>query len=138
MSDLDDIKVSIEQRVTSQVVAVLNEIDSLLQNLVEKREIGTIDLRSLPLSPADYDALKQLLAEGEVTATLQAMGPTTVQETRIPGVWWITHMNQDEEKIAEYIEVTRVPELLKTTKEDLMEAPDGIRHLIDDFLNHDK
>lgn len=136
MTSLSDISVTIEQRPTEQLVAVLNEIDSLLEDLINSDQQGTIDLRSLPLFPGDYDMLKQLLAEGEVSATLQAMGPSTIQETRVPGVWWVTHFNQDDEKIAEYIEITRLPSLLITTNEDLKEAPEGLRHLIEQVSNN--
>jgi len=136
MTSLSDISVTLEQRPTEQLVAVLNEIDTLLKALIKSGNEGTIDLRSLPLFPGDYDTLKQLLAEGEVSATLQAMGPSTIQETRVPGVWWVTHFNQDDEKIAEYIEVTHLPSLLKTTDEDLRDAPEGLRHLIEQVINN--
>jgi hydrogenase-1 operon protein HyaF len=135
MSQLSDIGVRVEQRPTEQVVAVLNEIESLLQDLIRTDQTGAIDLRSLPLFPGDYDMLKQLLGEGEVSATLQAMGPSYIQETLVPGVWWVSHCNDDGEKISEYIEVTRVPSLLKTTTPDLADAPAGIQQLITQFLN---
>lgn len=134
MSGLKDISVTVEQRPTEQLVAVLNEIDALLQQLVTHGNNGTIDLRSLPLFPGDYDMLKELLGEGEVSAHLQAMGPSVIQETRIPGVWWVTHFNEDDERIAEYIEVTRLPDILKTTDGDLADAPNGIKDIIEQFL----
>ena len=119
---------------TEQLVAVLNEIESLLQTLLGTGEEGAIDLRSLPLFPGDYDMLKELLGEGEVSASLQAMGPSHIQETRVPGVWWITHCNEEGETISEYIAVTRLPSLLQTTAQDLADAPTGLQHLIAQYL----
>ena len=135
MSNLSDIAVTVEARPTEQLVAVLNEIAALLEQYIAREQEGTIDLRSLPLFPGDYEMLKQLLGEGEVSATLQAMGPSTIQETIVPGVWWVTHRNEDQEKIAEYIEVTRLPSLLQTTDEDLADAPRGIKQLIEEYLS---
>lgn len=132
MSSLDKISVSVENKAppTSQVIALLNEIGSLLDKLINTGETSSIDLRSLPLFPGDYEAIKEALGEGEVRATLTAIGPSTLQETTVPGVWWITHLNEHEETVAEFIEITPFPELLKTTDTDLQQAPDALQERI--------
>ena len=72
--------------------AILTEIDALLARLVASGESAAIDLRSMPLKPGDLAALRKLLGSGEVHALVQVAGPSEVQETRYPGVWWVTHM----------------------------------------------
>jgi hydrogenase-1 operon protein HyaF len=97
---------------------ILHEVRSLLKNLVTSGKSASIDLRSLPLLPGDYEKLKQTLGDGEVSATLEALGATHVRETAIHGVWWVTHYNSDETIIAEFIEVTCMPEILRTHPAD--------------------
>jgi hydrogenase-1 operon protein HyaF len=88
---------------------VLHEIQSLLNDLVTSGKSASIDLRSLPLLPGDYEKLKEVLGQGEVSATIDAMGPTQVRETAVHGVWCVTHYNCDATVIAEFIEVTICP-----------------------------
>jgi len=97
---------------------ILHEIQSLLNDLVTSGKSASIDLRSLPLFPGDYEKLKEVLGQGEVSATLEALGATHVGETAIHGVWWVTHYNSDETIIAEFIEVTYMPEILRTHPAD--------------------
>lgn len=129
MSTLDNIGVRVENEAapTSQVVALLNEIATLIDKLIKTGETSSIDLRSLPLFPGDYEAIKEALGEGEVRATLNAIGPSTLQETAVPGVWWITHYNDHEETVAEFIEVTPLPDIIKTHEGDLQQAPERLQ-----------
>ena len=105
-----------------QAKAILLELQGMLYELVHTGKSTSIDIRSLPITPGDFEYLKSLLGEGEVTATINALGPTKIIETEIPGVWWITHYNADEMVLAESIEVTELPELLKTQQQDLQQA----------------
>lgn len=130
MNRLSDIPVSVEHRAPAQVLAVLNEIDAQLQALADQGTESAIDLRSLPFFPGDNELLRDLLGEGELKATLDSLGPTYIHETRVPGVWWVTHYNEAEEKIAEFIEVTRLPALLQTDAESLQHAPTALARLI--------
>jgi hypothetical protein len=105
------------------VAAILMELVSLLEHLAQSQTPAAIDLRSLPMSPQDRTELKRALGEGEVRATVDAEGVSTIQETRISGVWWVEHRNRHGELIAESLEVTRVPEILaRATDEILMGA----------------
>ena len=97
---------------------ILHEIRSLLKDLVTSGKSASIDLRSLPLLPSDYEKLKEVLGQGEVSATVDAMGLTQARETAVHGVWWVTHYNSDETIIAEFIEVTDMPEILRTHPAD--------------------
>jgi HupH hydrogenase expression protein, C-terminal conserved region len=106
---------------------LLHEIASLLCDLVESGKSSSIDLRSLPLLPGDYGKLKDVLGQGEVRATLEALGATHVRETAIHGVWWVTHYNSDETVVAEFIEVTTIPEILRTHPADARVGLDRLR-----------
>lgn len=127
MSPLDEIRIELvdshaADAPSPQVKALLRELQALLQDLVNEGKSASVDIRSLPLSPIDYDFLKSFLGEGEVTATINALGPTTIRETEIPGIWWVTHSNADEMILTESIEVTELPEMLKTQQQDLQHA----------------
>jgi hydrogenase-1 operon protein HyaF len=102
--------------------AILHEIVGLLEALTGRGTGGIIDLRAMPLTPGDYGVLEEVLAEGEVKATIDAAGPTEVRETLYPGVWWIRHRNEAGEVVGEFIEVTAFPEILKSPMDDVREG----------------
>lgn len=106
---------------------LLHEIEVLLNDLVTTGKPTSIDLRSLPMLPGDYKKLREVLGEGEVSATIEALGPTLVRETAIHGVWWVTHRSADGEVTAEFIEVTHVPDILKTHPADARAAVETLR-----------
>ncbi|GAB4507670.1 MAG: hydrogenase expression/formation protein [Sulfuricaulis sp.] len=106
---------------------LLHEIEVLLNDLVTTGKSAGIDLRSLPMLPGDYETLREVLGEGEVSASVNVLGPTLVRETAIHGVWWITHQNADGEVTAEFIEVTYLPEILKTHPADARAAVEILR-----------
>ena len=138
MSGLDAIGVRVEATLPAEasgyVPAILREIESLLAELVVSGRAGRIDLRSLPLLPGDEARLAAALGEGEVDADIQAMGTTRVRETAVPGVWWVTHANADGQKVAELIEITLVPEILKTHPEDARAGLKTLRERIADLI----
>ncbi|MBZ0104115.1 MAG: hydrogenase expression/formation protein [Sulfuricella denitrificans] len=101
---------------------LLHEIAALLDRLALTGEGGSVQLNGLPLQPGDYEALQEALGEGEVSAEIQALGPSLIRETALHGVWWATHRNALQEVVAESIEVTRCPALLQTPAEDVAEA----------------
>ena len=106
---------------------LLHEIEVLLSQLIATGKPGAIDLRSLPMLAGDYEKLKEILGEGEVKATVDAMGPSQVRETDIHGVWWVTHFNSDATVLAEFIEVTYVPEILRTHPADARMGLENLR-----------
>jgi hydrogenase-1 operon protein HyaF len=121
MSGLKDIAVKVVAG-PGYAGALLHELVSMLEALVARGEENAIDLRSLPLAAPDYEQLKALLGQGEVRATLQVLGPSHVVETAYPGVWWVTHCDPAGEVTAECIEVTWVPEMLKSHPLDVGEG----------------
>lgn len=128
MSPLHDISVKVVPLGgDGNAQAVLREVENLLERLVDAGEESSIDLTSLPLSPEDYDLLEEVLGEGEVSAEVTSIGPTRVHETGIPGVWWITHYNTDDEVMSEFIEVAYCPEILLTPEDDIKDGLEVLR-----------
>jgi len=136
MSSLDDIAIVVQQgnadtdSPSGQVLAILSEIESMLGALIDSGNTDSIDIRSLPMMPGDYEMLKKRLGQGEVSATVNALGPTQIQETGIHGVWWVTHYNADNDVMAEFIEVCQVPAMINTDMEDVQEGRGELNELI--------
>jgi hydrogenase-1 operon protein HyaF len=134
MSTLEGIAVRVEA-MSGNVAPLLHEIRHALRRVADGGQGTTIDLGSLPLAPGEDKRIEEMLGQGEVRAELNALGPTVIQETRYPGVWFITHRNTEQEVVARFIEVTRMPELLLAQSEDMRRAvseldsklPDGSR-----------
>jgi len=94
--------------------AVLHELAAALTRLLELGETSTIDLRGLPLSPADYGLLEDGLGRGEVRAELDTLGRSSIEETAFAGIWWSRHYNTDGTLASELLEVTFCPEILRS------------------------
>jgi hydrogenase-1 operon protein HyaF len=112
---------------------LLREISELLRRLLESGETAAIDLSALPLTPPDLDWLHDKLGEGEIAVTLQASGESTLNETACPGVWWITHRNEQGAVTSQFIEVTLVPELVKAHPQDVEIGREHLELLISDI-----
>jgi hydrogenase-1 operon protein HyaF len=112
--------------------ALLSEIAAFLEKLVETGETGMIDLNCLPLAPGEYEQLRQTLAQGEVSARIEAIGPSEIIETRYPGVWWVTHYNVEGDIVADMIEIAHIPEILKSQPEDIRTGLELLRALLND------
>ena len=98
---------------------LMRELADQLRRLLDADEASAIDLSALPLTPADLDWLRAQLGEGEIVASLAANGETTLAETGYPGVWWVTHRNEQGAVIAQLLEVAFVPELIRAQAEDV-------------------
>ncbi len=118
---------------TGNAPVLLREIAALAQRLLASDESSAIDLRALPLTPADLDWLRETLGQGQVVATLDAEGESTLSETVCPGVWWVTHHNEQGAVASEFIEVTYVPELLKAHPDDVKIGLEHLELLISDL-----
>ena len=108
-------------------MALGHEILAHLDQLLASGEPGALDLKSMPMSPADYRALRSLLGEGEIDLTLELDGPTRIRETAFPGVWWIQHRDAAGTILAENIEINRVPQFLQTPGDAVEQSADLLR-----------
>jgi len=104
------------------LAAILSELATLLGRLAASEETAMIDLRSLPMSPADRILLQRALGDGEVHATLKAQGLSTARETGVAGVWWIEHRDAHDELCAELLEVARFPQILASAPDEIQDA----------------
>ena len=127
MTVLSDIPVAVEIG-TGNVQPLLHEIRHALGRLVHGESGTVIDLRSLPLAPGEEARIEAALGEGEVRAELNALGPTTIQETAYTGVWFVTHRNTENEIVARFIEVARIPEILNADTGDIQRSLLGLEH----------
>ena len=101
---------------------ILNEVRHALERLLASGETTVIDLGALPMGPQDEAQLLAALGAGEVEATVNAGGPSSVRETAFHGVWLVTHRNEQGEVLARFVEVAFVPELLMSQAEDVADS----------------
>ena len=121
-SNLKDISIYAQTGETysvGNIRALLSEIAALLEKLVASGETGMIDLNSLPFAPGEYEQLRQTLGQGEISTRIEAIGPSEIIETRYPGVWWVTHYNVEGDIVADILEVTAIPEIIRSQPEDV-------------------
>ena len=119
-----------ELSASPQISALLQELQERLTTLAKCGEEHRIDIRSLPMLPVDHDFLIQFLGRGEVSAKVNSLGLSEINETRFSGIWLITHYNHHAEIIAEMIEVTLLPDILKTQTQDLHDGVDTLRRYL--------
>jgi len=122
----------IESGLTGNAPPLLRELAEQVKRLLATGESSAIDLSALPLTPADLDWLRDKLGSGEIAITLQANGESTLNETACPGVWWVTHHNEQGVVASQFIEVAFVPELVKAHPQDVAI---GLEKL--EFMNSD-
>ncbi len=117
---------SVEPYSIGNLRALLAEIAARLERLASEGAASSMDINSLPFAPGEYEQLRALLGEGEVSARIDALGPSEVLETRYPGVWWVTHYNVEGDIIADTIEITEIPEILKSQPADMRGALESL------------
>jgi hydrogenase-1 operon protein HyaF len=118
----ETLQVEVGEHLTHNVQPLLHEIRHALATLLDDGGNTVIDLRSLPLAPGEEQKLLDKLGRGEVTARLQALGPSEIVETRYPGVWVVVHFNNDNEVIGKFIEICDIPDLLRSQQEDIRQG----------------
>jgi hydrogenase-1 operon protein HyaF len=125
MSRLQDIPVRVEfshpKAIKPDIVGrVLKEVQTALSDLQDHGQTHTIDVRQLPrMSPEIYQALRDALSQGEVSAVVDAQVKVEVAETQYPGVWWVRHFNEREEVATEIIEITEMPAILRSHRVEI-------------------
>ena len=103
---------------TGNARPVLHEILAALEALLATGTATTIDLGAIPFGPGDERLLDEMLGAGEVVAELDAIGRSLVAETGVAGVWRVDHFDPAGETLSRFVEVTFVPEILKTQRAD--------------------
>ncbi len=119
MKALDAIPIRPAPSSAANAPALLQEIAAALDALLLSGRRHCIDLGSLPLSPADRDLLRETLGTGEVRMELEALGNSRIEETGVPGVWWVRHSSEDGILLTESLEVCHVPEIVPAGTTDI-------------------
>jgi hydrogenase-1 operon protein HyaF len=102
------------------VSRVLKEVQAALSDWQASGQTHAIDVRQLPrMSPATYQALRDALSQGEVSAVVDAQVKVEVAETQYAGVWWVRHLNEREEVATEIIEITDMPAILRSHRVEI-------------------
>jgi hydrogenase-1 operon protein HyaF len=119
---LSQFNIQLGSELTWNVQPILHEIRHALEELLESGKTSIIDLRSIPLAPGEEEKIINVLGRGEINAQLKALGPSDIYETRYAGVWLITHRNENESVVSRFIEITELPAILKSQREDMTAA----------------
>lgn len=113
---------------TGNALPLLHEICHALKALVETGRETTIDLKKIPLGPAEELRLLAILGQGEIEAQLNTLGDSIIRETGISGVWLIEHFDEDEQSMGRFIEVTPCPSVLKSPLQDIRHGMEMLSH----------
>ncbi len=119
-----------DEIITGNVGPILNEVRHALSKLLEDGDSTIIDLRAMPMGPGEEQQLESLLGIGEVTANIDAMGLSTINETTFAGVWLVTHRNTENEILGKFIEITRYPSILESQTVDMQSALKALPDLL--------
>jgi len=122
-----ELPIEVSEPKTGMAQAVLSELVEQLQELADHGEPHVIDLTSLPMTTTDKHELETLLGKGEVQVTLSTLGESQIIETAYSGVWWIKHFSADNKLLAELIEVSTIPEIIKSHPDDITQAASNIK-----------
>ncbi|MDD2746831.1 MAG: hydrogenase expression/formation C-terminal domain-containing protein [Acidithiobacillus ferrooxidans] len=116
---LDTIPIRPAPSPAANAPALLQEIAAALDALLLSGRQHCIDLGSLPLSTADRELLRETLGTGEIRMELVALGSSRIEETGVPGVWWVRHSSEDGILLTESLEICHVPEIVPADTTDI-------------------
>jgi hydrogenase-1 operon protein HyaF len=122
MAQQEQFNIQIGNELTQNVQPILHEIRHALKELITTEKKRVIDLRSIPLAPGEEEQIIQKLGCGEVQVQLDALGKSEIYETNYKGVWLVTHFNSEDNILGRFIEVTLIPEIIKSQQEDIQES----------------
>ena len=125
-ANVPQFNIHVGTELTWNVKPILHEIRHALEKLLNDGETSIIDLRSIPLAPGEEETIINSLGHGEVHARLDVLGSSEIYETRFTGVWLVTHYNEEDSIVSRFIEVTEIPDVLKSQREDVTHALDEL------------
>ena len=125
-ANVPQFNIHVGTELTWNVKPILHEIRHALEKLLNEGETSIIDLRSIPLAPGEEETIIETLGHGEVHARLDVLGPSEIYETRFTGVWLVAHYNENDSIVSRFIEVTEMPDVLRSQREDVVYALDKL------------
>jgi len=135
--EISHFNIQIGDALTWNVEPILHEVRHALEKLLSEGKSSVIVLRSIPLAPGEERKIIEILGEGEVHARLDALGPSDIYETKFAGVWLVTHFNENDSIVSRFIEVTVLPDVLKSQHEDIVYALNELETELDNFAEID-
>lgn len=114
------------ETISGNVAPLLHEMRHALGRLLQEGQPGIIDLKGVPLAPGEEDEVLAFIGAGEVHAQLQTFGRSEIRESSYPGVWIVTHYDERGDLQSRFIEVTYMPEILRSQRVDI---EDGLARL---------
>lgn len=131
MSGLDSIPIRVEGAIerafrTENLRPLLRQVQQALHELCENGTETIIDLSAMPFSSHDEADLREQLGTGEVSATVDALGPSLVQETALPGVWLVEHKDANERRLTLHLTIANVPQILVTPLQDIVDGLEAL------------
>lgn len=111
---------------SGNIPPILHEVRHALAALAQTGACNVIDLKGMPLAPGEQEAILAALGTGEVHAELESLGRSEIVETSYPGVWIVTHYDEQGDIKARFIEITRMPQILESQVPDIA---DGLQRL---------
>ncbi|GEM_PF-6906634 len=133
----------------SDGMALLHDIHYALLMFNEDSRYNQFDLCALSLHSREF--IDDIIGAGEIYATLQIekgdIKHIEIQESSIPGVWRIKHINHLDKVGTDYLEVTTFPTAIlskchalnnKETLEEQLSHDQPIDLMLQDAVNHNK
>lgn len=118
---LDAIAVKVELS-SGNIPPLLHQVRHALARLLSDGESTCIDLKAIPLAPGEEERIVAALGKGEVRAEVTALGPSEIAETAFAGVWLVTHYDEKGATQTRFIEVTYIPEILRSQRSDIVDS----------------
>jgi hydrogenase-1 operon protein HyaF len=135
MSDAANLKlqaIRVRTEVSSgNIPPLLHEVRHALAALATTGTCNIIDLKAIPLAPGEQEAILATLGEGEIRAELQSLGKSEIRETGFPGVWVVTHYDEQGDIKARFIEITRMPDILESQLPDIADGLARMQSLLE-------
>jgi hydrogenase-1 operon protein HyaF len=118
---LADIAVRVEHS-SGNIEPLLHQVRHALSLLLNVGATTCIDLKGIPLAPGEEERIMAALGTGEVRAQMTAAGTSEIVETGFPGVWLVSHFGEQHELQGRFIEITAIPEILRSQSSDIEEG----------------
>jgi hydrogenase-1 operon protein HyaF len=115
------------------VRSILVEIQQGLQLFYKSGIKRMIDLDAIPLTPFERVKLLDLLGKGEVIISLSSLGVSQIYETNFSALWVIKHHDEQGKISNVLIEITDIPEIVLSQKEELSVLSEELQQLIDEL-----
>jgi len=107
--------------------ALLSQIAEAVDVYIHHYIPEIIDIGALGLSAPERAILDQALGKGEISVEITVAGGSQIEETQFAGVWRVRHYGEGGALQTEWIEITDVPEIIKSDVADMAAGLKSLR-----------